>query len=57
MSGASETKKVHLMEMKDIDMGHFFIKFQDVDSQMDLEVNQRIEQQLLSELNISNPLG
>jgi hypothetical protein len=43
--------------MKDIDMGHFFIKLQDVDSQMDLEVNQRIEQQLLSELNISNPLG
>lgn len=37
-------------------MGHFYIKLQDSESTSD-ELDQRIEQQLLNELKISNPLA
>jgi len=55
MAGQNDTKSIKV-DVKDSNMGHFYIKLQDSDKTSD-ELDQRIEQQLLAELKINNPIA
>ena len=40
----AETVKAPKVDVKDSNMGHFFVKLQDAEKEMVVEINQRIDQ-------------